>query len=185
MSADTAAFSGDDGRTERLLVALSGAEDAARSAATALLEDLVVTGPVPQAAVSRVAEYVRTCRDPFQALDVARLLGALVADLSMQTFDVHDLTEWAYAEIRLTALVARTCRLLRDERQSDVEEAVFGLGAHHLERLEQSPRYLAIFTEMARILDTGVGVEPRSAVSDFFGLARSRHQSPTMDVTGK
>jgi hypothetical protein len=173
MSADTAAFGGDDGRTERLVAALSGAEDAARTAATALLDDLVVTDPVPQAAVSRVADYVRSCRDPFQALDVARLLGALVADLSMQSVDLQDVTEWAYAEIRLTALVARTCRLLRDERESEVEEAVFGLGTHHLERLEQSPRYLAIFTEMARILDTGVGVAPRSAVSEFLGLART------------
>ena len=172
MSAGTIAFAGHDGRTERLIAALSDAEDAARSAATALLDDLVVTDPVPQASVSRVAEYVRSCRDPFQALDIARLLGALVADLSMQSVDVQDLTEWAYAEIRLTALVARTCRLLRDEREGEVEEAVFGLGTHHLEMLEQSPRYLSIFTEMARILDTGVGVEPRSAVSEFLGLAR-------------
>ena len=172
MSAGTNAFAGHDGRTERLIAALSDAEDAARSAATALLDDLVVTDPVPQASVSRVAEYVRSCRDPFQALDIARLLGALVADLSMQSVDVQDLTEWAYAEIRLTALVARTCRLLRDEREGEVEEAVFGLGTHHLEMLEQSPRYLSIFTEMARILDTGVGVEPRSAVSEFLGLAR-------------
>ena len=172
MSAGTNAFAGHDGRTERLIAALSDAEDAARSAATALLDDLVVTDPVPQASVSRVAEYVRSCRDPFQALDIARLLGALVADLSMQSVDVQDLTEWAYAEIRLTALVARTCRLLRDEREGEVEEAVFGLGTHHLEKLEQSPRYLSIFTEMARILDTGVGVEPRSAVSEFLGLAR-------------
>jgi hypothetical protein len=173
MSAGTNAFAGHDGRTERLIAALSDAEDAARSAATALLDDLVVTDPVPQASVSRVAEYVRSCRDPFQALDIARLLGALVADLSMQSVDVQDLTEWAYAEIRLTALVARTCRLLRDEREGEVEEAVFGLGTHHLEKLEQSPRYLSIFTEMARILDTGVGVEPRSAVSEFLGLART------------
>ncbi len=172
MSAGTAALVGDDRRTERLMAALSGAEAAARGAATALLDNLVISGDVPQASVSRVAEYIRTCRDPFQALDVARLLGALVADLSMQSVDIQDLTEWAYAEIRLTALVARTCRLLRDEREGEVEEAVFGLGTHHLEMLEQSPRYLSIFTEMARILDTGVGVEPRSAVSEFLGLAR-------------
>ena len=158
---------------DRLRQALDCAEAAAREAVAGLLADIGSAPECVRVQAAIVADYVKRCQDPFQALDIARMLRALVVDVDAGIYNHGNVTEWAYAEIRLTALVARTCRLLGDERQPVTEGAVFVLGARHLELLEQSPRFLSIFTEMARILDSGGGVQPRSAATEFFGLGRS------------
>jgi len=116
--------------------------------------------------------YTSTCRDPFLALDVARLLRAILEDMQSAVYSRGSVTEWAHAELRIAALTSRISRTLRDERQLKAEQALVDLAVLHLSVLEESPRYAEILEEMSRIQDSGEGVRHAPPVEEFFGLAR-------------
>lgn len=96
----------------------------------------------------------------------------MLEDLDSSVYARGGLTEWAQAELRIAALTARVTRALRDERALDAEQALVDLAMLHLRALEESPRYAEILGEMARIQDSGTGVQSRAPVQEFFGLAR-------------
>ena len=129
--------------------------------------------------VDIVRQYARTCPDPFAALDIARLLRALLSDMDPGSYTVGSITEWAHAELRLQALASRIARVLRDEGALLVEQALVELAVMHLRILEECPQYARILKEMDLILTAGLGSRPRSAVEEFFGLARAEFHLPT------
>lgn len=165
---------------ERLLFdVLTSAEGSARQAVRVLIEGLPTPSPQATPLVEPLIHYATRCPDPFVALDLARPLRAMLDDLDSSVYSRGGLTEWAYAELRMTALTARVTRALRDERALDTEQALVDLAVLHLHALEDSPRYSEILAEMARIQSSQEGVRPRAPVQEFFGLARGTVQLPT------
>ena len=170
--------------SERLRRALNDAESSARRATEALLGDLApVDGDVRQA-VEDLRDYCRSCRDPFLALDIARLLRALVDDLDASAYAEGPVTEWAHAELRVQALASRVARSLRDQGALHLEQCVVDLSILHLRALEEGPRYVEILGAMAELLDASEHRTPVTLVEEFFGLARRAHSLPTSDAPG-
>jgi len=158
---------------------LSTAELAARAASDALLDGLTTVNAQIMALVAVIRQYARECPDPFQSLDIARLLQALLADMDPGSYTIGSITEWAHAELRIQALASRVARSLRDEGAMAAEQALVDLAVLHLRSLEESPQYARILTEMNRILTSGLRSLPQSAVSEFLGMARATIQLPT------
>ena len=170
---------GTHGGETRLRAKLTAAEIAAREAAQALLVNLEPKDSLVVERVDILRDYCTTCPDPFQALDIARLLRALVDDMESDVYAHGEITEWAHAEVRIQSLCSRTSRLLRDQRALEVEQALIDLSVMHLRCLEEGPNYPEILAAMGRILDSSVATRPVGPVEEFFGLARTGFQLPT------
>jgi hypothetical protein len=161
--------SNDDGLLRDVL---DRAEAAARHAALVLLDGLPPCEGEPHECVTALVDYARRCPDPFQSLDMARLLRAFLDDMSPHAYSRGTVTEWAYAEVRLQALASRAVRVLQDQGDADAQRALTRLALIHMRALEEGPRYPEILGEMARIVDTHVGIRPIAPGDEFFGLAR-------------
>lgn len=116
--------------------------------------------------------HCRQCPDPFQALDVARVLRALMDDLEAGVYSHGSLTEWAYAEVRLQAMASRLARLLRDQFEKAAEQALVAIALLHLRTLEEHPRYHQLLGEMSRVIDSSRPDRPMALTEEFLGLAR-------------
>lgn len=156
----------------RLRSMLLAAEDSARSAADEILLGISHPDRQVRAILEPLVDYCRTCPDPFQSLDIARVLRALVEAVEARFDQDHAITEWAFAELRVQALCARVSRVLRDEGAHDAEQALVDLSVMRLHALEDGPHYPSVLGEMARIVDSGIVTRPVAPVEEFFGLAR-------------
>lgn len=170
----------DDGLLHEVL---ARAESAAGHAALVLLDGLPPCDGEPHECVTALVDYARRCPDPFQSLDMARLLRAFLDDMDPHAYSRGTVTEWAYAEVRLQALASRSVRVLQDQGETDAQQALTRLALIHLRALEEGPRYPEILGEMARIVDANVGIRPVSIKDEFFGLARRDALLPTSDPT--
>ncbi len=170
----------DRAAQEHLREALMAAEGSAAAATRALLGELSSPDAQVRDAITVVRSYCATCPDPFQALDVARLLRALVDALRLDGDVTGPIAEWAYAEVRLQSLVSRTARVLRDQRALAVEQVLIDLSVRHLRAVEESPRYATLLAEMTRVSASPLSTQPVSSVQQFFGLARRDFALPTI-----
>jgi hypothetical protein len=166
----------DESRLRRLLIE---AEAATRRAGEALLQGLPEV-PVQVRDETRILiDHCQRCPDPFQALDVARVLRALLDDLDSAVYSQGSATEWAYAETRLQAMASRIARLLRDQHQLIAEQAIVNIAVQHLRSLEDHPRYREIIGEMTRITLHFTPDRPVPPADEFLGLARRDFTLPT------
>ena len=161
--------SADEGRLRHLF---AEAERSARQAADALLHGLPAALPQFEDDVRILIAHCHQCPDPFQALDVARVLRALMDDLDAGVYSHGSLTEWAFAEVRLQAMASRLARLLRDQCEHAAERALVAIALLHLRALEEHPRYHQIIGEMSRVTDSGRPDRPVALTEEFLGLAR-------------
>lgn len=170
----------DESRLRRLLIE---AEMSTRRAGEALLQGLPTAPSEVQHETRILIDYCQRCPDPFQALDVARVLRVLLDDLHSGVYSQGSATEWAYAEARLQAMASRITRLLRDQNQLIAEQALVNIAVLHLHSLEEHPRYREILGEMTRIADSFAPDKPVAPVEEFFGLARRKFTLPTQPPT--
>lgn len=164
-----------------LLAALTAAETAARLASHSLLHGLPTVSSGLRDRVEPLIAYTSTCRDPFPALEIARLLRAILEDMQGAVYARGSITEWAHVELRIAALTSRISRTLRDERQWKAEQSLVDLAVLHLRALEESPQYAEILEEMTRIQNSGQGVRHTAPTEEFFGLARGDVILPTQE----
>ena len=136
------------------------AEISARRATDALLTGLPMSREDIRRPVQILVGYCIQCPDPFQALDIARVLRALLDDLDSNVDSQGSLVEWAHTELQLQVMVPRIARRLHDQGQAAAEQALVDVTVLHLRELEDNPHHSDILREMRRIDDGGLPSRP-------------------------